>query len=231
MSQLTPLANRTARQCLKPSTVSSDGDHRKVDTTKSDDEKETEHEKASFFLLYEWLQSRRFCITWHAFNLKKKKTTSRSLFWEIPRSLDTNKSVEINVCPSADALGSVIYLIGGCCGYPIYECYQGRINPHFHNSLVYLDTLQPDDGWREATPMISDRNLPTVVAVDGKIFAFGALFRRLSPQPLVEVYDPRDNSWTPLPDYHCLMVPRVCMPVAVHDKQLCFSLTGIPSIH
>ncbi|OMO59999.1 Galactose oxidase, beta-propeller [Corchorus capsularis] len=101
----------------------------------------------------------------------------------------------------------------------------GIFDPHVHKSLVYFNTLRPDDGWREAAPMISDRNLPTVIAGDGKIFAFGGLFPGpgLSPQPLVEVYDPRDNSWSPLPDYPCLMVPRVCMPVAVvHDKRILF---------
>ncbi|OMO81458.1 Kelch repeat type 1 [Corchorus capsularis] len=189
-----------------------------AETTKSDNKKETEHEKSSVYLPYERLQSECFCMSWHAFNLEESKGGPL----EIPRSLHIKESVQINVCPSAVALGSVIYLIGGCCGYPVYECYQGRIGPHFHNSVVYFDTLRPGDGWREAAPMISDRNLPTVVAVDGKIFVFGALFRRLSPQPLVEFYDPKENCWTPLPDYPYLKVPRICMPAAVHDKRILF---------
>ncbi|OMO82455.1 Kelch repeat type 1 [Corchorus olitorius] len=156
--------SHTVRQFLKPSTAVSAACASAAETSESYNEKETEHEKASVYLVYERQQSRRFCINLHTFNLKENKGG----LLEIPPSLQT-KSSSINVCASAVALGSVIYLIGGCCGHPINVCYEDITVPHVHNSVVYFDTLKPDNGWREAARMKSNRNLPTVVAVDGAV--------------------------------------------------------------
>ncbi|OMO93161.1 Kelch repeat type 1 [Corchorus capsularis] len=225
--------SHTAGQFLKPSTaVSRYGDHCKVETTacasaESYNEEETDHEKATVYLVYERQQSRRFCINLHTFNLEENKGG----LLEIPRSLQTTSS-SINVCASAVALGSVIYLIGGCCGHPINVCYEYINVPHVHNAVVYFDTLKPDNGWQEAARMKSNRNLPTVVAVDGKIFVFGGVFNpgslsQTPTPPLAEVYDPKDNSWSSLPDHPCLKNPRIFMPAAVHiisptDKRILF---------
>ncbi|THF98173.1 hypothetical protein TEA_014645 [Camellia sinensis var. sinensis] len=68
---------------------------------------------------------------------------------------------------SSAALGSIIYCIGG-------RCFRNCDDDDGHTRRVqYFDVNRPTEGWKEASPMINPRSEAKVVALNGKLYAFG----------------------------------------------------------
>ena len=66
----------------------------------------------------------------------------------------------------------------------------------------FLDTAQPDAGWKSLAPMPHARGHFSTTVVDGLIYAIGGQYhhdRGREDLAFVDVYDPADDEWRALP--------------------------------
>ncbi|KAL7210787.1 hypothetical protein ACSBR2_013791 [Camellia fascicularis] len=96
---------------------------------------------------------------------------------------------------SAVAVGSRIYVMGGCDVSVEYTAI-----PETFKDVYYLDTLCPENGWHKTFSMMKPREAPYSIASNGKIYVMGSsAMVEEDPYPWAEVLDTDlGGGWTPL---------------------------------